>query len=278
MLACACWVAFVVVLAVAYWVPSVRGADGWAVTGFVNLQWSWFDVLAERVAALANPVPFALWTVLLASSALYQRRPRHALAVVLLLIAANVLAQALKQLLAYERWHDALGHAQISAASFPSGHATASMTLAFAAVIVAPVAWRRWVAIAGAVFTLAVSESVMLLAWHYPSDVVGGFLVATACTLLTVAALRAADERWPERSGRDAARRAIQGIDVVHAGAFVVAFMAGVLAIVAVAVAAATHHGSFAAEHTTTLAAAMAVGALCALLPVSVAAFGTRQL
>jgi membrane-associated phospholipid phosphatase len=36
-----------------------------------------------------------------------------------------------------------------------------------------------------------------MLAWHMPSDVLGGYLVATFWTALAVAAVRAADRRWP---------------------------------------------------------------------------------
>src|SRR5207237_1135091 len=85
-----------------------------------------------------------------------------------------------------------LGHAQLGAASYPSGHATASMSLAFAAVLVAPAAWRPVVAALGALFSLAVCESILLLAWHFPSDVLGGYLVATSFACLVVAALAAA--------------------------------------------------------------------------------------
>jgi len=39
----------------------------------------------------------------------------------------------------------------------------------------------------------------LILAWHMPSDVLGGYLVAALWTALAVAALRAADRRWPAR-------------------------------------------------------------------------------
>src|SRR4051794_34135377 len=222
LLAAACWVAFVALLVVAYSVPAAEAADGWAVNGFLNLQTPWLDAIANRFAHLADLGPFALFTVLLVATAIYRRRPRHALAVIVLLVGANVLTQTLKAVLHHDRWHTFLGQTQIGPSAFPSGHATASMTLAVAAVLVAPAAWRRVVAVVGAVFALAVSESIMLLAWHFPSDVAGGFFVATACALMTVAGLQIADQRWHERTGRDAARRAISGLDVRQGGAVVV--------------------------------------------------------
>ena len=269
------WVAFVVLLVLAYWLPFARWADGWAVEGFLNLQRPWLNAVAFRVAHFANPGPFACWTLVLAGIAVLQRRPRRALAVVVLLVGANAISQALKVMLQHDRGHDFLGAAQLPAASFPSGHATASMALAFAAVLVAPPAMRAFVALGGAIFALGVSESIMLLAWHYPSDVAGGFLVATACALMTLAALRAADARWPERTGREAARRAIIGIDLRRAGGIVAGFV--LASLVGLAVAAGDRTLVFADRHTVAVAAAVAIAAMSAVLPVSVAALGGRR-
>jgi membrane-associated phospholipid phosphatase len=274
-LAAACSVLFVAVMVAAYWVPVVRWADGWAVGGFLNLQSPWLSPIAYHVGKLADPLPFALATLLIAIVALYRRRPRHAIAAVLFLLGSNVVAQTLKPLLAIDRTHAFLGDAQVHSSSFPSGHATASMGLALAAILVSASRWRPYVAIAGALFALAVSESIMLLAWHFPSDVIGGFLVATFCALVTVAGLRAAEQRWPEHSGREAARRAFSTLDLrrvaLTVGAFVVAALGGV----AVAAGAATLN--FADRHTTAVFAAVAVAAVAAAVPVSVAAFGARR-
>lgn len=275
LLAGACWVVFAVLLVAAYWIPAAEWADGWAVQGFLNLQTPWLTDLASPVAHLADPGPFAVWTALLAGTAMYRKRPRQALAVIVLLGGANLVTQILKVALQHERWHDFLGKAQLSAESFPSGHATASMALAFAALLVAPAAWRPVVAVVGAIFALAVSESIMLLAWHFPSDVGGGFLVATACALTTAAALQIADERWPERTGRDAARRVITRVNVGRTAAVVAGFMLAAVAGIAVAAGAETFR--FADHHTTAVAAVIAVAAMAAALPVSVAALGARR-
>ena len=275
LLAGACWVAFAVLVVVAYWLPVARSADGWSVEGFLNLQTPALDWLAYRVAKLADPVPFAIATVVLACIALYRGRPRHAVAVVVLLLGANVLTQTLKVLLEHPRWHDFLGNSQLGSTAFPSGHATASMSLAFAAVLVAPAAWRPLVAVVGAVFAVAVSESVMLLAWHFPSDVAGGFLVATAATLMTIAALRAAEERWPERSGREAARRAISDVDLRATAGIVAAFIAA--ALIGVVIAAGDRAAHFLDRHTIAVFAVIAVAAMAAALPATVAALRPRR-
>lgn len=275
MLAGVCWLLFAGLLVVAYWLPVARWADGWSVEGFLNLQTPPLNTLANRVADLADPRPFAVWTAVLASVALYRKRPRHALAVIVLLGASSVTTQLLKELLARERFHAFLGHAQISGASFPSGHATASMALALAAILVAAPRWRPLVAIGGALFALAVSESIMLLAWHFPSDVAGGFLVATSFALATVAGLRAAQARWPERSGREAARRAINGLDIGRVVLIVGGFVGAALVGVAIAAGGATLH--FADRHTTSVLSVVVVAAMAAALPVSVAALGSRR-
>jgi membrane-associated phospholipid phosphatase len=274
-LAGACWVAFAALLLCAYFVPAAKWADGWAVEGFLNLQRPWLSDIAAFVARLADPGPYALWTVVLAAIALYRRRPRHALAVVVFVVGANVLTQVLKVVLAHPRHHDFLGKAQMSAASFPSGHATASMALAFAAVLVAPHAWRPLVALAGGLFALAVSESIVLLAWHYPSDIAGGYLVAGSCGLVTLAGLRAAEQRWPRRTGREAAKRAMQTADTRRAALLVAGFVIAVL--VGVAVAAGGSTLTYIDRHTTTVAAAVAIAAMAAALPVSVSVLGPRR-
>jgi membrane-associated phospholipid phosphatase len=270
-----CWAAFAVVLACAYWLPLGRWADGYAVGGFINLQRPWLDHIAEPVAKLADPGPYAIWTALLACIALYRRRPRHALAVLLLVGSANIITQSLKVVLAHPRPHDFLGKAQLGVDAFPSGHATASMALAFAAVLVTSQAWRPLVAVIGAMFALAVSESIMLLAWHFPSDVAGGFLVATSSAFLTLAALRAAEQRWPERTGREAARRALRTADLRWAAGIAGALV--LAATFAIVLATGDRALQFAGRHTTATIAAIAVAAMSAALPASLVALGARR-
>jgi membrane-associated phospholipid phosphatase len=69
------------------------------------------------------------------------------------------------------------------------------MSFALCAVLAAPARLRPLVAAVGAAFAVAVCYSFLALAWHYPSDVLGGFLVATTWTLLAVAVLLALPQR-----------------------------------------------------------------------------------
>jgi membrane-associated phospholipid phosphatase len=68
------------------------------------------------------------------------------------------------------------------------------------AVLVAPPVIRGAIATTGAIFVLAVSGSLLILAWHMPSDVVAGWFVAALWTSLAVATLRLAVRRRPSRA------------------------------------------------------------------------------
>jgi membrane-associated phospholipid phosphatase len=111
---------------------------------------------------------------------------------------APLTSEELKPLLAHP--HVQIGVVHIGAASWPSGHSTAAMALVMSAVLVTPPRLRLLVASIGALFAAAVGCALLILAWHMPSDVNGGYLVASLWTALAVCALRAADRRWPPRS------------------------------------------------------------------------------
>ncbi len=108
---------------------------------------------------------------------------------------APLTAETLKPLLAHP--HARIYGSEITAASWPSGHATAATALALCAVLVAPRRLRPTVAVLGAMFATGVGFSLLLLAWHLPSDVIGGYLVGTLWMALAVAGLRAAEARSP---------------------------------------------------------------------------------
>ncbi|MHB8235063.1 MAG: phosphatase PAP2 family protein, partial [Solirubrobacteraceae bacterium] len=46
---------------------------------------------------------------------------------------------------------------------------------------------------------LAIGAALLIRAWHMPSDVLGGYLLALAWTSLAVACLRASELLWPAR-------------------------------------------------------------------------------
>jgi membrane-associated phospholipid phosphatase len=65
-------------------------------------------------------------------------------------------------------------------ASFPSGHATVALALGLSYVLLTPRRARWAAAAAAAVYAAAMGAALVFNAWHLPSDVGGGFCVATA--------------------------------------------------------------------------------------------------
>jgi membrane-associated phospholipid phosphatase len=179
----------VVLLAViwyaAHYVGVVKRADVSILRGFALLTRPRLDEVTNFIAGLCNPRSYIVLASLPVLVALRRGRPRVAAMIVLILLGANETTQLLKPLLAGPR--DVVLWAPLSRASWPSGHATAAMSLALCAVIAAPARLRPAVAAAMAAFAVAVSYSFLELSWHYPSDVLGGFLVATVWTLLGIA-------------------------------------------------------------------------------------------
>ncbi|WP_052049555.1 phosphatase PAP2 family protein [Leptolyngbya sp. KIOST-1] len=75
-------------------------------------------------------------------------------------------------------WEGIPPHADFS---FPSGHATYSMTFVLALVLINWDSPRRpWLIGLGGLFALAIGASRVYLGVHFPSDVVGGWLLAIA--------------------------------------------------------------------------------------------------
>jgi len=75
--------------------------------------------------------------------------------------------------------------------SLPSGHTTVALSIALAAVIVAPPAWRTTVAIGVSATAALVGVALVLGRWHRPSDVIAATFVCLmwAAVGLLVAAL-----------------------------------------------------------------------------------------
>ncbi len=178
---------------VAALVPVTHVKDAVALYDFTLIGGPRLDDLMNGLLHLFDPALYILWGVLLVSVALVRRRPRVALAVALVLSLAPASAEALKPLLAHP--HARVGVSEITAASWPSGHATAATALALCAILVAPRRLRPAAAAVGAMFVAAVGVSLLILAWHLPSDVLGGYLLGALWMALALAALRAADTR-----------------------------------------------------------------------------------
>jgi len=226
-----CAGAFVVMLALAYGSPDARWLDASAFQGFMGLQRPKVSDLTTWLGRLGDPAQVATIAIGLAAVALARGRPRMAVVVVLLVGLTSISSQVLKAVLAYPRSDELINGAHVSPAAFPSGHATASMSLAIALVLVVSPRLRPLAALVGSALALGVSFSVVSMGWHFPSDVIGGFLLATGWTLILLAGLLALEVRYPERAGRSAlARRSRAVVDAVSGAGLVVVLVAGAIA------------------------------------------------
>ena len=202
-----CALALVLLALVAYGIDAAQRADATLLTKFIARDDS-FGPFAEAIAHLADPLPLLLLLIGACAIALRRGRPLEAVAAIVVVAGANLTTQALKVALAHPRYQSVLGSDQLGAVAFPSGHATAATSIAIAFALVVPRNWRLAVAAIGTWFVLAVGCSAMVLAWHFPSDVVGGILVACGWGFAALAALRALGDddrglgRLRPRSGR----------------------------------------------------------------------------
>jgi membrane-associated phospholipid phosphatase len=172
----------------------VQRADDAIFNGFYGLHYKpRVSRVATWVADLCDPKPYVFLAAIPILVALARGRVRLALVIAAILLGANFTTQLVKPLLGGYRADPSLGFTPVSASSWPSGHATAVMSLALTMVLAAPGRWRPYVGALGAAFAVAVSYSFLTLGWHYPSDVLGGFLVAGTWTLVGIATLFASD-------------------------------------------------------------------------------------
>jgi membrane-associated phospholipid phosphatase len=259
--ALACVAGLAVTLVLAYFAPPFGGRDAVTLHGFTDLNRPHLAPLISHIAHLADPGPYGLIGLALVITALARRRGRVALAIGVVLAGSIVTTETLKPLLSHPRSQEWLGGGQISAASWPSGHATAAMALGLCAVLAVPARWRPAASAAGGMFALAVSYAILVLGWHFPSDVIGGFLVAGLWTAVAVAAVEFADKRWPPR-----AEPAGRGPSPLSVGAPVVLVGAAIAGAALIAAERPRAVATYAQNHPVFLLGAAAIAALAALL------------
>jgi membrane-associated phospholipid phosphatase len=245
---------------VAFYDGGAQRLDATALYGFGTLNSGLLRVPVWGFALIGGVFPLALGLIGLYYLAARWGRKRQALAAIGVVIAANVTTEILKVMLAHPRIQPVLGANQVNAASFPSGHATSAMSMAVACLLVVPPRWRAITAVAGAALVFGVSFSVLVLIWHFPSDVLGGILVATAYGFAAVAVLRYLET---EPTGRGMTsmiphRPSRKALEAVGAAA--------VFGAAALALARAGEILHYAGTYTTTVVTALAISAMAATL------------
>jgi membrane-associated phospholipid phosphatase len=167
-----------------------------------------FDI-ATVVARLADPLPLFLMTLTVVGLGLRWGRRREVLAAVAVVLGANLTTQVLKELFAHHRYQALLTDHQPWTNAYPSGHTTAAVAIGIALMLVVPPRLLPRAAALAAGFAAAVGLALVVIEWHYPSDVVGGFLVASAWGLAALAALRLRARPEPAPEPQDSSRFAI---------------------------------------------------------------------
>ncbi|WP_078945831.1 phosphatase PAP2 family protein [Streptomyces exfoliatus] len=153
-------------------------------------DWVW-DPWTMRALAAATAV--LLW---------WRRERRTALWLAGTMLFAAALQQGVKALLDRERprWPDPVDSAQYAA--FPSGHAMTAMVACGLLLWVLALrwrpGWRGWGALAGValVSVLGAGWTRLYLGVHWPTDVLGGWLLGWCCVAVAVLTYR-----WSERRG-----------------------------------------------------------------------------
>ncbi len=222
---------------------------------------------ARVLLATISVGSLALALLVLFVIAFRRGRPRLAWVAGTSTVGAIVTSEALKHVVLPRT--SLVEHAAVHHNTFPSGHATVAMSLALAAVLVAPRHWRGAVALLGLVYAGAVGAATLVDGAHRPSDAAGAFAVSTAWaaagalvlvvwrgTAAHVRAARTADT--PRETPHVATLLAAVGTGLVIAALAVLVGVVGVIG---------RHDELFTLDNTRAfVAGAVAIGAVAALL------------
>ena len=184
----ACAICLTTLGLLAYYAAPIGRLDAEVLNELAASPGSSADFAASLFERLADWLPQVAMVAVACLIALQAGRPRHAIAVVVLVAGTALVTQALKVGLAHPRYQPILGDHQISSTGFPSGHSAGALAIALAFAFVAPRSWRPVIAVVGIGLVLAVSASLIMLNLHYPSDVLGGWLVTVGLSFALVAA------------------------------------------------------------------------------------------
>ncbi len=164
--------------------------------GIQQLHTEFGDWLMPKITALGDKGVF--WILLMAVLLLLPKTRKWGLAIGGALILAAVLGnEVLKPLVGRLRPFQTYAEflplliAAPGGFSFPSGHTGAS----FAAAVCLLRFDRRW-GIAALVLAVLIAFSRMYLTVHYPSDILGGVILGTACGCFSAWAVK---RLWPEK-------------------------------------------------------------------------------
>jgi membrane-associated phospholipid phosphatase len=142
-----------------------------------------FDIIPSKysihdltyITDLGRPRVVAPGVVICAFMAFFWDRRR-----VITCLAAPIVAIVITEYLA----KPAVGRMFGGSLCYPSGHMTSVAALICSFVIAVPPRWRTAAAVFGTLVGLVVGVTLMLLRWHYLTDVIAGASVSIASTLI----------------------------------------------------------------------------------------------
>ncbi len=170
--------------------PMGHRFDALTLHGFTGLYRPRLAPAIELVMQVGNPPVYALLGALLAGVAVRRGRPLLAVAVVGILFASEGTTELLKPLLGGARPPDWVeGGWAIGQASWPSGHATAAISLSMCAILVTPSHLRHITATVGGLLSITVGYALVVTAAHLASDVIGAVFVSAFWTAAALALL-----------------------------------------------------------------------------------------
>ncbi len=161
---------------------------------------AWFTDAMRDVTALGGFVFLVLLTLVFVLGLIFHGKRREAMILAVTALCAQASIEILKIL--YDRPRPAFMDIHAYTASFPSGHTTESTAIFLtAATVIAALETRtdtKILAYAVAVFAmLGVGFSRVYLGMHWPSDVLGGWMLGTAWALVAWIALRRGQKTAP---------------------------------------------------------------------------------
>lgn len=149
----------------------------------------WAAYTATDISQLGSTVTIAGFTMIAAIIAWYVGRTRIAIGGIVSVVFGLAAFETLKYLIARSRPPIVDAAYPEAGSSFPSGHATESAALyGFLIILVAvsplsPARKQTLILILGLV-TLAVAGSRLVLAVHYPTDVLAGLVLGSVCAYI----------------------------------------------------------------------------------------------
>lgn len=179
--------------------PATTSTDQQILRNVADMTRPWPLVLPETASLFGTAPLVAVITAVVGASLARERRWSDIALLIVAVVGAVLLSPLTKHLVSRAR-PTAFFRTSATGYSFPSGHTLNVTCLALAlGFILWRLSWHRAVKIAWTlalvVYIACVGASRVVLGVHYPTDVLGGFLLGTAWATLLMALVLVA-ERW----------------------------------------------------------------------------------